>query len=286
MDGDNGAGAPTSGAWEITGNTRLLAVIGSPVAHSLSPLIHNRFARALGLPYVYVAFEVTPGTLGGFIEAARALNMAGFNVTMPLKRLLLPYLTAPPGARAPGGAVNTVTLRGGELYGVSTDGDGFLLSLDLLGLDAGDGGALVLGAGGAARAVAAALRGRGVYTRVAARRPEEFPAEYADERLPWSEIARAADSAALVVNATPLGMSETNARFDGFGFLDSMRRGGSVYDLVYSPRKTRLLREAEARGLRAVNGIAMLVGQAALSFEIFTGVRPPDALVAEVIGLQ
>jgi shikimate dehydrogenase len=261
----------------------LLAVIGSPVSHSLSPLIHNRFARALDLPYAYMAFDVTPETLGDFVGAARALNMAGFNVTMPLKRLVLPYLAEDPGARAPGGAVNTVAVRGGGLYGASTDGSGFLLSLDMLDLGAGSGGALVLGAGGAARAVASALRGRGVYTRVAARRPDMFPEKYADERLPWDRIGRAARGAELVVNATPLGMSGTGAQFDDFEFLDSVGRGGIVYDLVYSPRKTHLLMEAETRGLRAVNGVAMLVGQAALSFEIFTGRRPPDAVVSETL---
>jgi shikimate dehydrogenase len=245
-------------------------------------MIHNRFARELGLPYVYMAFDVTPETLGDFIGAARALDMAGFNVTMPLKRLILPYLAETPGARAPGGSVNTVAARGGGFYGASTDGDGFLLSLDMLGISAGAGGALVLGAGGAARAVASALRGRGVYTRVAARRPDTFPEEYADERLPWDGTAAAARGASLVVNATPLGMAGVDGQFGDFGFLDHVMRGGAVYDLVYSPRRTRLMREAEARGLRAVNGAAMLVCQAALSFEIFTGVRPPDALVREM----
>jgi shikimate dehydrogenase len=181
--------------------------------------------------------------------------------------------------------VNTVALRGGgEMYGVSTDGGGFIASLEARGFDFRAGGAVVLGAGGAAASVAAALSAKGARVRVAARRPELFDAPSGVERAPWSCLEDAVRGAALLVNATPLGMEGAGGEFDGFGFLSGLKRGAVVYDLVYNPRKTRLLREAEAAGHNAVNGAAMLVYQAALSCEFITGVRPPADAIADAIG--
>ncbi|MDR1217119.1 MAG: hypothetical protein LBJ99_00870, partial [Oscillospiraceae bacterium] len=249
--------ADARGAQMITGHTRLLAVIGSPVSHSLSPVIHNIFARSLELPYAYMAFDVTPSTLGAFMDAARTLKIAGFNVTMPLKNLISPYLAEAPGSGAAGGSVNTVALReDGGMYGISTDGDGFAASLDAIGFDFGSGHAAVLGAGGAAAAVSAVLRARGMPVRAAARRPEAFPELPGVTVVPWGRLREAARGAAILVNATPLGMrgAATGAQFESFDFLDGLPRGATVYDLIYEPPQTRLLEEAAARGLAAVNG--------------------------------
>ncbi|MCL1964702.1 MAG: shikimate dehydrogenase [Firmicutes bacterium] len=262
----------------ITGETKLLAVIGHPVRHSLSPRIHNRLAAKLGLPYAYMAFDIEAGALGRFVEAARVLDMAGFNATMPHKEHILPYLDDIDEEARRYGAVNTVVQRDGRLLGFNTDGQGFLRSLPHAGF-AEKGGALVLGAGGAAKAVALALCAAGWAVCVASRGPSDFVA--ADPRLswaPWADAARAAEGRALLVNATPLGM-RGREDFGGFLFLDTLSKDALVYDLLYDPRETALLREARRRGLGAMNGLPHLVHQAALSFALFTGRVPEDALV-------
>jgi shikimate dehydrogenase len=148
-----------------------------------------------------------------------------------------------------------------------------------LGFDFGKGHAAVLGAGGAAAAVAAALRARGMHVRAAARRPGALTGMPGVVSVPWERLGDAAGGARLLVNATPLGMG--GAQFESFEFLDALPRGATVYDLVYDPPQTLLLSQAAARGLAAVNGIPMLVSQAALSFEFITGERPPAESVAE-----
>lgn len=258
---------------ETTAGTRLLAVIGSPVRHSLSPRIHSEFIRRAGLAgqYAYLAFDVTPEALPAFVAGARAMGMAGFNVTMPLKERVVPLLDELD-ASASAGAVNTVFARGGRLYGANTDGQGFVMSLTLSG-GALPERAMILGAGGSARVIAFALLGAGVSVTVASRRAVRFDTD--DQRLQycaWDEFPARLPGHDLLVNATPLGMEGADkGDFADFGFLDALPNGAAVYDLVYAPRRTSLLKQAEARGLVAQNGLAHLVCQAALSFERFTG---------------
>jgi len=273
----------------ITSTTRLAGVIGSPVRHSLSPRLHNAAYHALGLDWVYVAFEVPDGGAPAALDAARSLGLVGLSVTMPHKTavaLRCDELTADAAALR---SVNTVTpLPDGRFAGDSTDGEGFLRSLADAGFDPTGRVALVLGAGGAARAVALALARRGARVSVAARR-SEAAAEAASlahgDAIAWDDRAEAAAGSELVVNATPLGMASAPADQRAVPAVpgDVLGPAQVVVDLVYDPLDTPLLAAARARGARTVSGLGMLVHQAALQVERWSGRPAPiDAMKAAV----
>ena len=262
----------------ISGATRLAGVIGSPIGHSLSPALHNAGYEALGLDWAYLAFEVAEGGAAAALAAVPALGLGGLNVTMPLKAdaaAAVDRLTA----AAALGAVNTVVPEKGGLLGDSTDGPGFLACLADEGFDPAGRRCLVVGAGGAARAVVLALGGAGATVLVAARRPQEAAraAELADGTVVEPE---AADDAALVVNATPVGMAGRPGLPVDPGRLGP---GQLVIDLVYDPRETELLTAARARGAATADGVGMLVHQAALAFRAFTGEEAPLAAMRAAV---
>lgn len=270
---------------EITAQTKLLAVIGHPISHSLSPQIHNGFAAALELPYAYLAFDIEPTQLMAFIEASRLLGMAGFNVTMPHKEAILPHLDILAASAQRYGAVNTVAVRDGKLCGYNTDGDGFLMSLKNAGLAPQQQGALILGAGGAARAVALALAQEGAAVHMVSRRADRLPPLHPAVRYcSWQALSREAANCSLLVNATPLGMAGTKEDFADLSFLDTLPANAVVYDLIYRPQQTKLLKAAHSLGLKTMNGLAHLYCQAALSFAIFSGQTPPLDLIRKGIG--
>ncbi|MDR0861963.1 MAG: shikimate dehydrogenase [Oscillospiraceae bacterium] len=253
-----------------------LAVIGSPVAHSLSPRIHSAFAAALGIDANYTAIEVTREELADFVPRARA-ELAGFNVTMPLKEAIIPYLDDVQGVAAQCKAVNTVVNDNGKLIGFNTDGEGLLLSLEPQLSTVNCQPAIVLGVGGAAKAVCAALAGAGAEV-IALSRRAELPALTGARVLDWSELSRFAPNADLIVNATPLGM-EGKPDFDDLGFVRLAKPTAVVYDLVYLPRETSLLRAAGGRGLAVKRGVDLLAWQAAAAFSRFTSVAVPHSVV-------
>ena len=271
--------------------TRFALLLGDPVAHTLSPLLHNAAFRAAGIDAVYLACRVAPDSVADAIAGLRALPALGANVTIPHKQTVLPHLDRlTPEAEAIG-AVNTITRLGdGTLLGDNTDAAGFLSGLDAKALHGAP--ALIFGSGGAARAVIYALL-TGLRPRsltIAARSPasaESLAADFTpfDERgalrvVPHAEAGSAVRNSRLIVNATPLGMhpnDETTVWPDAGDFSEDH----VVYDLVYSPAETRLMREAAARGARTIGGLAMLIGQAAAAFEQWTGVPMPlDAVRA------
>jgi shikimate dehydrogenase len=270
----------------ITGATRVAGVIGDPVRHSLSPRLHNAAYTALGLDWVYVAFEVANGAAPAALDAVRTLGIAGLSVTMPHKAAVAEQCDElSPDAEALR-SVNTVTpLADGRLAGDSTDGEGFLRSLADEHVDVAGCGALVLGGGGAARAVARALAGAGARVQVAARRPEAAldAAGLANgTAIGWSERVDAAIAADIVVNATPIGMAGDAALAVP---AEALRATHAVIDLVYEPLVTPLLVAARAQGARTVSGLGMLVHQAALQVERWTGQPAPvDAMRAAVSG--
>jgi shikimate dehydrogenase len=267
----------------LSGHTRVVGVIGDPVAHSLSPALHNAAFAALGLDWVYVAFPVPRGRGADAVAAVPALGLAGFNVTMPHKEDVAgacDELTADAAALR---SVNTVAaLPDGRTRGDSTDGPGFLDALAEEGITVAGQPVLVLGAGGAARAVVLALGRTGAQVTVAARRPDA--AESAAALAPGARALPlgAADPSpfAVVVNATPLGMSGGDPLPVDPGSLHS---GQAVVDLVYHPSDTPLLTAARAGGAVAANGLGMLLHQAARSFTLWTGHPAPiDAMRAAV----
>jgi shikimate dehydrogenase len=256
----------------ITAATRVVGVIGDPVVHSRSPAMHNAAFAALGLDWVYVAFPVGRGEGGAAVRAVTTLGLAGLNVTMPHKADAAAACNDLAPEAADLGAVNTVVNAGGALVGHSTDGDGFLRALDDEGVAVAGRDCLVLGAGGAARAITHALGRAGARVTVAARRPEA--GRDAAALAPDATIAGFDDVAVegfdVIVNATPLGMHGEPAPFDPA----RLHAGQFVFDTVY-PADTPLLVEARKRGLRAAGGLGMLVHQGALAFSLWTGIAPP-----------
>ena len=261
----------------LSGRTRVVGVWGHPVGHSRSPAMQNAALAALGLDWVYVPFDVAPAHLPAAVAGLRALNLVGINVTVPHKEAVLPLLDVVDEDARRIGSVNTIHNVGGVLYGSSTDGPGFLRSLEDLGESADDRRALLLGAGGSARAVAFALAGRGARVQIA-NRTEARARELADRVNEFRPGAASvvgwggeADDFDLLVNTTSLGMTPQE---DALPVLPPgpLRPDVCVFDLVYAPPETRLLRLARAAGCRAANGLKMLVAQGALSLGLWTGV--------------
>lgn len=257
-----------------------LVLLGYPLSHSVSPAMHNAALAALGLAgWRYEARPVPPEGLAEAVADLRAADCGGANVTVPHKQAVLQLLDGvTPVARAIG-AVNTIVKQDGQLLGHNTDAAGFLADLYVHGVRLGKRPAVVLGAGGSARAVVAALAGIGAPVRVVARRPEQAEAlrgVAALESYPWSPLGllEATDEAALIINTTPLGMTpnvSTSPWLEGTPFPPE----AFVYDLVYNPPETALVQQARAAGLRAATGLGMLVEQGALALELWTGLQAP-----------
>lgn len=286
---DRGGTERQSPAWP-SARSRVVGVIGDPIRHSLSPRLHNAAFDALGLDWVSVAFEVASGQAAAALEGARALGLAGLSVTMPHKEPVAAAVDERTEVAERLGAVNCVTVVDGRLVGDSTDGEGFLLALRrATGFDPSGRRCLVIGAGGAARAVVLALAEAGaaevsVLNRDGAR--AEVAATLAGAR---GRVAAPADlgEAELVVQATPVGM-EGSAALHPLVDAGRLHAGQVVYDIVYLPAVTELLQAAHAAGARAVGGLGMLVHQAALALERWTGadvpVEPMWASVADIAG--
>ena len=263
----------------------LYGVIGWPLGQSLSPLVHNTGFRALGLPAVYLRWEIPPESLGTFMDAVRLLDIRGCSVTIPHKQAILPFLDVVSEAATLAGAANTLFWKDGALCGDNTDVAGFLAPLGAVPLERMD--ALLLGAGGAAHAVAAALRLRGCrQVRVATpsnRRHLGLAERFGFTPVAWDE--RYAAPAGLVINATPLGMRGKHEGETPYDFARAPQvKGGIAYDIVYNPAETRFLREAAAYGRRCINGVEMFFGQADAQFRIWTGRALPEAAREALVG--
>ena len=261
-----------------------LFVIGDPVAHSLSPLLHQAMIDQTGAAYRYDVRTVRPEELPAFVRWAKDGGCAGFNVTMPHKEAILPLLDEVDATAASCGAVNTVCIREGRAIGHNTDGTGFLDSLAGQGFYPQGRTVLLLGAGGAAKAVGHALAAAGAGRIIVCARRLERTAALAAQLpncgegivLAQDAIQQAAAACDLLVNATPLGMAGSPA-FAGLDFLQAMPPHAVVYDLVYHPRRTALLEAAARQGLRTVGGIDLLIRQAVRAFTFFTGETPDTA---------
>ena len=289
-----GSAAPEPGRSAIGGRTPVYGVFGHPVGHSLSPAMQNAALAHLGLDGIYVAFDVPPDALGDAVRAIRALGLAGVNCTIPHKEAVIPLLDELTEDAARIGAVNTIENRSGLLVGHNTDAGGFLAALRAEGLDPGGLRSVVLGAGGSARAVAAGLAMVGGEVALANRTVERSQAlaEELNRKLGRQAIRAVPDlpgalraelaGADLLVNTTPVGMGrEGEMRSPAPG--EALHAGLFVYDLIYNPLETRLLREARACGARAAGGAGMLAHQGALALEIWTGAAAPVDLMRRVI---
>lgn len=265
----------------VSGETRVAGVFGCPVSHSQSPVMHNAAFGQMGLDFVYVPFDVHPDNLEAAVEGIRALNMVGVNVTIPHKERVIPFLDWVSEDALLIRSVNTIHHVDGQLRGYSTDGEGFIRALKTSGKDPTGSKAVVLGAGGSARATAHALVTNGAEVAVA-NRTFGRAVELAELLRAFSIKPIALDSvdarkamreADLLVNCTSVGM---HPKADDQPIPSEwLHNGLFVYDQIYNPLETRLLKAARSAGCQAANGVKMLVFQGAVSFELWTGKTPP-----------
>jgi len=279
---------------EVTGKSRVFCVIGHPVGHSLSPVMQNAALQVMGIDAIYVAFEVSAEALVPAVLGLEAIGVAGVNCTIPHKEAVVPLMDELSEDAAAIGAVNTIVFENGRRIGHNTDAAGFLASVRSHGEEPRGRRAVVLGAGGSARAVVTALGRAGAQITVANRtqsRAERLCAEVNGRlkrdvaiAVPLDEEALVApiQEAALLVNTTSLGMSP---EINGMPAVPMRAMGPHlfVYDLIYNPLETQLLRVARERGARGAHGAGMLARQGALALERWTGKQAPAELMESVI---
>lgn len=266
----------------LSGHTRLAVVIGDPVRHSLSPVIHNAAFAACGLDWVFLACEVPPGRVPEALAGALTLGIEGLSVTMPHKAAVAAAVDELTPTAQLLGAVNCVVRDGERLVGHSTDGGGFVDALaDEAGWSPGDARCVVLGAGGAARAVVLALAEAGASEVAVVNRTARNAADAAALAGARGRVGEAAEVGDfdLVVNATPVGMTGHSGAALPVD-PEVLRPGQILVDLIYEPAETVLLATARERGVRAFNGVRMLVHQAARAFELWTGRDAPVEAMA------
>ncbi len=266
---------------------KTVGIIGYPLSHSVSPAMHNAAFKHLGLDWEYLPFEVKPEDLEKKISGLKEKGLVGFNVTIPHKETILPMLNFVNKLPKIIGAVNTVRIDEDRLIGFNTDGAGFIESLRIdAGVDPKGKGAVLLGAGGAARAVAVMLAEEKAasitLTDIDTKKGEALAAyigslfKSAVNFIPpkGSGLKEAIAKADILINATPIGMhpKEDKCPIDE---NTELRAQSTVFDLIYNPPETKLMKLAKKQGLKAVNGLGMLVRQGALSFTIWTGREPP-----------
>ncbi len=259
----------------LTGSARLAGVIGWPVAHSRSPRIHGTWLERHGIDGAYVPLPVAPENFAGVVRALAQAGFAGANVTIPHKEAAFAVCDKVDETAHRAGAVNTLVFTPQGIEGRNTDGYGFVANLRAHGVNPAAGPALILGAGGAARAIAAALQAEGAEVTLCNRtqdRAEALAAALSPAKvLPWARREEALGDYALVVNTTSLGMVH-NPPLEMS--LERAAPGLAVADIVYAPLETALLAEAVQRGLKAVEGLGMLLHQAVPGFAAWFGVMP------------
>ena len=278
----------------ISGQTIICGIIGDPIEHTMSPAMHNAAFKALGLDYVYIPFKVKSLELKKAAEGIRGLNFRGMNVTIPHKVAVMQFLDRIDPLAEKIGAVNTIVNDGGILTGYNTDATGFLQTLHDRNVEPAEKKVLLLGAGGAARAISHILTREKAQLTIlnrkqelswaedlAARLSRNYKADIKAGELTNENLKKAINAADLLVNATSLGMSpdvdETPVP------ADLLHANLTVFDIIYNPLPTRLLREAKAAGAKTIDGLEMLVRQGAASFEIWTKIKPPVDVMRQAV---
>lgn len=266
----------------ITGKTKLLGIIGDPVGHSLSPVMHNAAIANLGLDYIYVPFPVKLGDLEKAIAGFSAIGVVGFSITIPHKQEIIPLLTEISDDAANIGAVNTVWRTESGWKGTNTDAVGFIAPLKTMSRDWTQITPVILGNGGAARAVIAGLTNLGCpEIHVVGRNPDKLARFYQSwSHAPditsllkihnWDNLSSLIPAADLLVNTTPVGMSpHTDASPVDESLMQKLKTDAIAYDLIYTPNPTQFLKLAQNRGATAIDGLEMLVQQGVAALEIW-----------------
>jgi len=279
----------------ILGTTKILGVMGFPVSHSLSPVMHNAAIAAMGVDYVYVPFPIPVEQLPAAIAGLKAVqSVQGFNLTIPHKVEVMPLLDEVlPIAKAVG-AVNTVRRVGERWVGTNTDVAGFLEPLKKLNCDWANTPALILGSGGAAKAVVAACLELGCSViHVVGRDPKKMKkfhgamtSQLHDYNLrvhPWASIPHLLEVAGIVINATPIGMASDQNTPISETEMNLLADHAIAYDLIYTPRPTKFLQIAAARGLKAIDGLEMLINQGAIGLEFWLEQTVPIEIMRQAL---
>ena len=269
---------------KINGKTKVCAIIGDPVGHSLSPVMHNAAFKELGLNIVYVAFPVKTNMLEDAILGARSLGLLGLNVTMPHKHAVIQYLNETDATAKAMGVVNTILNERGKLFGYNTDGKGAMIALQENRVDPEEKKILLLGAGGAAKAIAFQAAQEtdelGILNRTENKAKQlaelinkTFGTKVTGRTLSAEVLKEELETTDILVNATSVGMSpDVNASPVPADLLHS---GLCVMDIVYNPLETKLLKDAKIVGAKVVSGLEMLLYQGAVAFEIWTNCPAP-----------
>ncbi len=268
----------------ITGKTKVIGIFGDPVEHSLSPLIHNEAFQYLGLDYCYVPFHVKKEKLKEAVDGIRALNIKGVNVTVPHKEEVIQYLEELSEEAKNIGAVNTILNKEGILKGFNTDAKGFIYSLKEAEVSINNKNVLIIGAGGAARALIYGILNEGgtvfIYNRTIekAKALEERFKNLGSINVLDKIEKNIVEKMQIIVNATSLGLRKN----DPLPFPPELLNASQIYcDIVYT--ETMMMKKAEGIGCTVLGGIGMLLWQAIFAFEIWTGIQPPIELLKKVL---
>ena len=272
--------------------TKNLGIIGYPIGHTLSPAMHMAAINAADLDYSFIAIPVQKGKLIFAVDGLRALDFRGWNVTIPLKSLITSLLDSLDADAKMIGAVNTVVNDGGMLTGYNTDVNGFVAALNEVDFMPDECNAVVLGAGGAARAVIWGLCKRNAgHIAVGVRNPEKYKSIVSDfevfdsiEIFHWEsdEFKEQIEQADILINTTPLGMTPNIDEMPPVD-ISLLPEGALVYDIIYTPAKTKFLKKAEELGYPTLNGKTMLLYQGVEAFRLFTGVEPDEKVMLKAL---
>ena len=278
---------------KITGKTRVLGIIGWPVAHSLSPVMHNAAVEYLGLDLCYIPFSVKEGSFDSAIKGIPALSIAGLNVTVPYKERVLSHLSEISKEAKIIGAVNTIKVEEDRLIGYNTDGVGFISSLKEVGHPVKNHSLLIIGAGGAAKAVVFQSAAEGAREIIIANRTIDKAIDLKRQTethfplikinaigIGGRELKNAISRADIVVNTTSLGLRMEDPSPLPNGLL---HEGLFICDLIYNPPETALIRDARESGCQYMNGIGMLLHQGGASFKIWMEVEPPLEVMRQAL---
>lgn len=280
----------------IKGTTKLLGVIGHPVEHSQSPKMHNAAIASLGLDYIYLPFPVQPKDLEDAIAGFRAIGVVGFSITIPHKQAIIPLLSEVSDIAQAVGAVNTVKNTAGGWIGTNTDVEGFIAPLFAYNRDWSQTEAVILGNGGAARAVVAGCANLGCASiHVVGRNRENlngFQQSWSNSPLAinnlhihlWEELPNLISQADLLVNTTPVGMSpKVDQSPVDTGVMARLKKDAIAYDLIYTPRPTKFLQQAKTQGAIAIDGLEMLVQQGAIALKFWLDKEPPVDVMRQAL---
>ena len=255
-----------------------LDVVGDPIDHSKSPLIHETVLKSLKLPYEYRKVRIEKGHLAEYLHEVAKNQINGFNLTMPHKQDIIPYLDFIDDEARIFDSVNTVCAKDGKLYGYNTDGRGFVYAMTEAGYTAKDKNIVILGAGGVVSTIALKMEMEGANKITILNRTLSAATAIAENidktetvtgTLTYENMVDAAKDCDILVNCTPLGMHGVGHDFEDLTFLSQLKPGALVYDLIYNPEETSLLKAAKKLGFKTLNGLGMLIYQGLLADELF-----------------